>query len=108
MQPDLLVVPGVDGRSPRSYAGFKRLILAVEVLSPSTARLDRVVKRALYRDESVPDFWIVDLDARTFEKSTPKDFRVDVFDERMEWMPTGASAPLIIDVTAYFAEVLEG
>jgi len=108
VQPDLLVAPGVDGRSPRSYAEVKRLLLAVEVLSPSTARLDRVVKRALYRDEGVPDFWIVDLESRTFERSTPADARIDVLDERIEWMPAGASAPLVIDVGAYFAEVLEG
>src|SRR5690348_7570997 len=55
VQPDLLVVPGVDGRSPESFAEAKRLLLAIEALSPSTARLDRVVKRALYRDEGVPE-----------------------------------------------------
>jgi Uma2 family endonuclease len=77
------------------------------VLSPSTARHDRVRKRALYRDEGVPEFWIVDLDARTFERSTPADSRVDVLDERVEWMPHGASTPFVIDVAAYFAEVLD-
>ena len=108
VQPDLLVTPGVDGRAPRSYAELKQLLLAVEVLSPSTARLDRVVKRALYRDEGVPDFWIVDLDSRTFERSTPADARVEVLDERIEWLPTGASASLVIDVAAFFSKVLEG
>jgi len=107
VQPDLFVVPGVDGRSPESFQEAKRLLLAIETLSPSTARLDRVVKRALYRDEGVPEFWIVDLDSRTFERSTPADSRVDVLDERIEWQPAGASAPLVIDVAAYFAEVLE-
>jgi Uma2 family endonuclease len=107
VQPDLFVVPPVDGRSPRSFAEAKRLLLAIEALSPSTARLDRVVKRALYRDEGVPDFWIVDLDARTFERSTPADARVAVHDERIEWRPAGATAPLAIDLVAYFAEVLD-
>ena len=107
VQPDLLVTPGVNGRSPESFAEVGRLLLAIETLSPSTARLDRVVKRALYRDEGVPEFWIVDLDSRTFERSTPADARVEVLDERIEWMPTDASTPLVIDVPAYFAEVLE-
>jgi Uma2 family endonuclease len=82
-------------------------LLAVEVLSPSTARADRVVKRAMFRDEGVAEFWIVDLDARTFERSTPADSRVEVLDLRIEWRPEGASTPLVIDVTRYFADVLD-
>ena len=108
VQPDILVMPGVEGRSPRSFGEIKRLLLAVEALSPTTARLDRVVKRALYRDEGVPEFWIVDMDSRTFERSTPADPRIEVLDERIEWLPAGASSPLVIDVPAYFAQVLEG
>jgi Uma2 family endonuclease len=107
VQPDLFVAPGVDGRSPKSFADIKRLLLAVEVLSPGTARADRVVKRVLYRDEGVPEFWIVDLDSRTFERSTPADPRVELLDERLEWMPDGASAAFVLDVAAYFAEVLD-
>jgi Uma2 family endonuclease len=85
----------------------KRLLLAVEVLSPSTARADRVVKRTMFRNEGVAEFWIIDLDARAFERSTPADSRVDVLDQRVEWRPEGASVPLEIDVTRYFAEVLD-
>jgi Uma2 family endonuclease len=32
------------------------LALAVEVLSPSTARADRQVKRRIYREEGVPEY----------------------------------------------------
>ena len=49
VQPDVFVVPGIDGRSPESFAEVKRLLLAIETLSPSTARLDRVVKRIVSR-----------------------------------------------------------
>jgi Uma2 family endonuclease len=107
VQPDLFVVPGVDGRSPKSFGEVQRLLLAVEASSPSTVRADRVVKRALYRQEGVAEFWIIDLDARTFERSTPADSRVEVLDERIEWMPEGAAIPLVIDVVAYFAEVID-
>ena len=85
----------------------KRLLLAVEVLSASTARADRVVKRAMFRDEGVAEFWIVDLDARTFERSTPGDSRVEVFDAEIMWRPEGASASLVIDLPGYFIEVLD-
>src|SRR5262249_25516251 len=84
VQPDVFVVPLVNGRRPRKFADVKRLLLAVEVLSPSTARADRVVKRAMFRDEGVAEFWIVDLDSRTFERSVPDDPRVEVLDERIE------------------------
>lgn len=38
-----------------------------EVLSPSTARLDRVFKRRAYARERVRHYWLVDPDARTLE-----------------------------------------
>jgi Uma2 family endonuclease len=107
VQPDLFVVPLVDGRRPRTYRDITHLMLAVEVLSPSTARLDRVVKRRLYRDEGVDEFWIIDLDARTFERTTPLDSRVDVVDAVLEWHPEGASAPFVLDVPEYFAQVFD-
>jgi Uma2 family endonuclease len=108
VQPDVFVVPLASGHRPRSFDEVKRLLLAAEVLSPSTARHDRVRKRALYRDEGVPEFWIVDLDSRTFERSTPADARVDVIDTRVEWRPERASTPFVVDVARYFAEVLDG
>jgi Uma2 family endonuclease len=38
-----------------------------EVLSPSTARLDRTVKRGVYAREGVPFVWFVDAEAQTLE-----------------------------------------
>lgn len=107
VQPDVFVVPAANGRRPRSFSEVKRLLLAAEILSPSTARTDRVVKRTLYRDEGVAEFWIVDLESRIFERSTPAEPRVEVLDRRIEWHPDGASAPLVIDVADYFARLLD-
>ena len=39
------------------------MILAVEVLSPSTRRKDAVYKRSKYEDSGVANYWIVDPDA---------------------------------------------
>ena len=82
-------------------------MLAIEALSSSTSRLDRVVKRKLYREERVPEFWIIDLDARTFERTTPTDSRVDVLDTSLEWRPEGALVPFVLDLREYFGEVLD-
>src|SRR5438552_8319855 len=47
VQPDVFVFP--CGQTPvRDWADITHLLLAVEVLSPSTARADRQVKRRLY------------------------------------------------------------
>ena len=42
VQPDVFVVPLVDGHRPESFDDVKRLLVAVEVLSATTARADRV------------------------------------------------------------------
>jgi Uma2 family endonuclease len=107
VQPDLFVMPLVNGRRPKRFEEAGRLLLAVEVLSPSTARADRVDKRVLFRDEGVSEYWIVDLDARTFERSTPADPRVDVLVDRLEWRPEGAASSIAIDLADYFARVLD-
>ncbi|HVX40666.1 MAG TPA: Uma2 family endonuclease [Gemmatimonadaceae bacterium] len=107
VQPDVFVIPLVNGRRPERFDKENGLLLAVEVLSPSTARADRVRKRTLYREEGVPEYWIVDMDARTFERSTPAEPRPEVIVERLEWMPAGASAPLVIDIVEFFVEVLD-
>jgi len=41
--------------------------LAVEILSPSTARIDRQTKKQLFERYGVPYYWIVDPDARTID-----------------------------------------
>jgi Uma2 family endonuclease len=42
--------------------------LVVEVLSPSSARYDRVTKLGGYASIGVPEYWIVDPEARTVER----------------------------------------
>ena len=42
--------------------------LAVEVVSPSGRRYDRVVKLAYYASIGVPEYWIVDPEAQTLER----------------------------------------
>ena len=41
--------------------------LAVEILSPWTARIDRQTKKQLFERYGVPYYWIVDADARTID-----------------------------------------
>jgi Uma2 family endonuclease len=57
LQPDLLVVRDEDVE-PKNIR--KPLVLAVEVLSPSTRRKDLVLKRSKYEDVGVASYWVVD------------------------------------------------
>ena len=57
LQPDLLVVRRDDVGPTRIVAP---LVLAVEVLSPSTRSKDLLLKRGLYEDSGVASYWVVD------------------------------------------------
>ena len=59
LQPDVLVVRKED---VGELVIERPLLLAVEILSPSTRAKDLLVKRALYEDSGVAAMWVVDLD----------------------------------------------
>ena len=107
VQPDLFVAPLVEGRQPRTWHEIQALLLAVEVLSPTTARADRQVKRRRYQRHGVPEYWIVDLDARRVECWRLSDERPEVLAERLEWHAATKVPPLPIDLPRLFAETLD-
>lgn len=106
VEPDLFVVPLVDGLKPLDWAAVRQLLLAVEVLSPGTARHDRFTKRALYQARGVPEYWIVDPNTRMVERWRPGDERPELLADTLEWQPDAARPLLSIDLPRYFAEVL--
>jgi Uma2 family endonuclease len=105
VQPDVFVVP-TAGRRPQSWTEVRDLLLAVEVLSPSTARADRTVKRRRYQRAAVPEYWIVDVDARLIERWRPGDQRPEVITESLTWQPAGAAHRFELDVGGFFRSVL--
>jgi len=106
VQPDLFATPRMpNGRPPERFSDVGVLLLAVEVLSPSTRRTDRHDKRTLYQDERVPDYWIVDTDARSIEHWTPDATAPYVRTNTLVWQPVPAHKPLVIDVEEYFRSV---
>jgi Uma2 family endonuclease len=107
VQPDVFVVPLVDGRRPRNWTETRALSVAIEVLSPSTARADRTIKRRKYQAVGTPEYWIVDLDARLVERWTPCDERPAILTDQLEWQPTPGATTFVLDLAAFFAEVLE-
>lgn len=104
-QPDVFVVPPEEIERFFGTEPVGRLVLAAEVLSPSSARGDRVIKRVHFQLTGVSEYWIVDLEARVIERWHPDDDRPEIISERLEWLPQGANAPFVLDLPAYFAEV---
>jgi Uma2 family endonuclease len=110
VEPDLFVVPSVAGRRPKDWVDVGRMLLVVEILSPSTARLDHVRKRVLYQRHYFPEYWVVDVDSRLFSRWRPGDERPEILTDRIEWQPEGAGGaprePLVIEFEEYFREVV--
>ena len=106
LQPDLYVVPlREDGREPIEWRDYGIPLLVAEVLSPSTARFDRITKRRRYQRSGVPLYWVVDLDARLVEAWTPGDDKPAIIDGALSWHQAGAVDELTVDLPAYFKEV---
>ena len=103
LQPDLLVVPA--GELKRRSDIVRRLLLAVEIVSPSSARHDRVRKRPPYQRNQVPEYWIVDDMSQTFERWTPDDDRPELLAEQLLWQPEGAAEPFVLDIVQFFKDV---
>jgi Uma2 family endonuclease len=107
-EPDLFVIPLVDGRRPPTPIGVTKPVLICETLSPGSSRHDHITKRRAFQRNGVPDYWIVDGDAEVFEVWHPDDERPAIIDERLVWSPVGAAAALELDVREFFASVADG
>jgi len=105
-QPDIFVISRDEGRRLQ-HEGLPAisLLLAIEVLSPSSSRHDRVRKRPLYQRHA-PEYWIVDLDARLIERWRTGEDRPEILDVSLTWRPTGATEPFVLDVQRFFSEVM--
>jgi len=108
-QPDVFVIPqgGASSIDPDAFqwANVRSLILAAEVISPSSIRTDRVTKREYYMDVGVPDYLILDIGARIFERWTQGRNTPEILRDRLVWNPAGVSQPLVISVPEYFDRI---
>jgi Uma2 family endonuclease len=106
VQPDLFVyrIPA-GGIVQADWSVVRSLRLAVEILSPSTARYDRGIKRHFYLRSPTDEYWIVDLESRVVERWRTGDDRPEICVDELVWSPDGAVAPLRIDLPPFFAAV---
>ena len=105
VEPDLMVLPCTRGPLPHRWHGSDGVLLAIEVLSTTTARSDRQAKRQLYQRERIAEYWIVDLEARLVERWRPDDERPEILVETLTWNPASVPEPFAMPLPEYFARV---
>jgi Uma2 family endonuclease len=104
VQPDLFVVPVEEARL-QDWSKIRHLLLAVEILSPSSTRADRFTKRRLYQERGVPAYWMVDGDAQLVEIWQP-DAELPVIErDRLTWRPSGAARPFTLELSTLFRPI---
>jgi Uma2 family endonuclease len=106
VEPDLFVLDdsvAIDHRA--SFVRMRGLVLAIEVLSPSTASIDRGKKRALYLGHGVVEYWIVDIEncAVSVWSQGRSDARTETL--VLRWQPSTDHDALTIDLVTMFVKV---
>ena len=103
LQPDLLVVCDDNKVDRRGVHGAPDLI--IEILSPSTAQYDRLVKFNLYQRAGVREYWIVDPTARMASVYTLENghYRAAAYGEDAA-VPVGILNDCTIDLSTVFPE----
>ena len=100
VQPDLLIVPTQE--ITNDWTTYKTLLLAIEILSPNTARYDRVVKRRLYQEYHVATYWVVDHEAGVVEAWRPGDERPEIVTDVLRWRVRSEAPELAVDLATLF------
>lgn len=106
VQPDLFVVPANEVTG--NWRDCRTLLLAVEVVSPSSARADRVTKRRLYQERGVGTYWAVDPAAGLVEVWRPEDERPVVVTETLRWRLQPEAPELSITLAELFSGLPPG
>jgi len=105
VQPDLFVVP--VSQATNDWRTYQDLVLAVEVISPSSRRADRVEKRRLYQSHRVGTYWIVDEESRLVEAWHPDDSRPEIVTDEICWRVRPEAPELVVLLEELFAGLPE-
>jgi len=104
VQPDVFVVP-LDEARTGDWSKLRSLLVAAEVLSPSTARADRFTNRRRYQEARVPLYWVVDSADQLVEVWTPDAEFPAVERQQLVWHPAGAGQPFTLELAELFRPI---
>lgn len=106
VQPDVIYV-GPDRRDRVDTRVTGAPDLAVEILSPATARRDRGVKLKLFADHGVREYWIVDPGVRQIEFLVARRSRFEVALPEGDQYRSGAIEGLSLDLKEVWGAIDE-
>ena len=98
VEPDLVVVLKHAARIVGEACIEGAPDLVVEILSPSTSRLDRKLKPKLYEAAGVPEYWIVDPDARVVHQHVAERGRYRFVGSHGDRVEAGTIAGVTVDL----------
>ncbi|HYW11516.1 MAG TPA: Uma2 family endonuclease [Longimicrobium sp.] len=101
LEPDLIFVRRDREDIIQKHAAVGTPDLVVEILSDSTARRDRGIKRERYAAFGVPEYWIIDTEAKQIEvlRLTGGDLRrAEIARDLLRWPPVPGGPELVVDV----------
>lgn len=104
VQPDVFVVPLEEARGLK-WESVRTLLLAVEILSPSSRRADRFTKRRLYQERNVATYWLIDGDEQYVEVWGPETEFPVVERDLLSWQPVGAARPFTMVLRDLFRPI---
>ncbi len=104
VQPDVFVVPQDEART-LDWRRVRQLLLAIEVLSPSSILADRFTKRRLYQKMATQLYWVIDADARSVDVWTRDALFPRVERDLLVWHPDGAHAPFTLSLEELFRPI---
>ena len=104
VQPDIIVACDKTKIKNNNHEGAPDLI--IEILSPSTSKRDKLVKRTLYQSVGVREFWIVDPVDKIVEVNLLMDdkYCITVYDET-ETLPVHVLEGCEVSLTDVFQEI---
>jgi Uma2 family endonuclease len=104
VQPDVFVLPPVSKAILFGHEPAPAPLLAIEVLSPSTARNDRLKKRPRLQRAGI-ECWLVDVESHLVELWTPDADRPQICTESVPWAPTAAREPFQLILAPIWEEI---
>lgn len=105
LRPDLLVAPASSPEGITNRGVETAPLLVIEILSPTSGAIDRVKKPARYGAFGIPEYWVLDPEARCAwvwrfaAGATAPDKVVGT----LEWRAAGAPEALVIDLEKVLA-----